>query len=112
MKFTSEIYAKEILNVIPNKKVEIICRDKNNDFIKKYNLKKANVIDIVNSLDITSFKERRENLDPRINTKYLYVFNPLMRLTDVYGSTLNHIYVKICELNDIILIVSIHENDI
>ena len=74
-------------------------------------MKKANVIEIVNSLDITSFKERRENLDSRINTKYLYVFKPLIRLTDEYGSTLNHIYVKICELNNNILVVSIHQDD-
>lgn len=35
MKYTSKIYAHEILKVIPNKKIEIICRDKNNEFIKK-----------------------------------------------------------------------------
>lgn len=111
MKYTSKIYAHEILKVIPNKKIEIICRDKNNEFIKKYNLKKADVIEIVTSLNVQSFKEKIENLDPRINAKYLYVFNPLIKLTDAYGSTIDHVYVKICELNNNILVVSIHHND-
>jgi hypothetical protein len=41
----------------------------------------------------------------------LYVFNPLIRIADEYGMVIDNVYVKICELNNNILVVSIHQHD-
>ena len=111
MKFSSKFLAREILKSIPGKRIEIICREKNNNFLKKYNLKRKDVYNIVNNLNVNCFVERRENYDTRIKAKYLYIFNPLISLTDIYGTVLDHVYVKICELNNNILVVSIHQHD-
>ena len=111
MKVTSMNYAREILNNINEKNIIILPREKNLLFLKKYNIKTSDVISIVLSLTEHHFKERIINNDFKIKTKYLYVFKPLIRLPDEYGEILDYVYIKICEIKDGILVVSIHEDE-
>ena len=112
MKYTSLIYAKEILDIIPGKRIIIRSRDKNIEFLKEYSLKNDNIVDIVNSLNENHFKERRINCDSSIKSRYLYVFKPLLKITNYNGDSLDYVYIKICEIDDNILVVSIHKDDI
>ena len=111
MKLTTTNYAKEILNNINEKNIIILKRDKNIIFMKKYNMKEKDIINIIFSLNEHYFKEKILNSDSKIKAKYLYVFKPLIRLTDEYGEILDYVYIKICEIKDGILVVSIHEDE-
>ena len=43
MKYTSKIYAKGILKDIENKKIIVYKRDKNDEFLIKYNLNQKDI---------------------------------------------------------------------
>ena len=111
MKLTSKTYAKEILNNIDKKKIIVLKRDKNDCFIIKYGLSQKDIEDIVYGLTDNLFKEKIINLDKRIKTEYLYVFKAVIELNDEYGFLSNYIYIKICEIRENILVVSLHEDE-
>ncbi len=109
--YSAKSYAKEILDSICSKKVIPYERDKNLDFIKKYSLLNSDIEEIIYSLDKNNFIERKENKDKRIKSKFLYVFYVLCDLNDEYGNEIKKIYIKICEIESGILVVSFHENE-
>ena len=106
--YTSKIYAKEILDIIPNKRIIVLERDKNKIFMEKYSITTEDINDIVYSLNPNCFIERIDNKDKKIKSKYLYVFNVIQELNDEYGETLEKLYIKICAIDEYVLLVSIH----
>lgn len=109
MKLTSKIYAEEILNEIQGKEVILYERDKNLDFVKKYNISSYDIRDIVYSLTANNFIAKIDNKDSKIPVKYLYYFKSYIQLYDEYGCILEYIYIKLCVVNNkIILVVSLH----
>ncbi len=111
MNATTKSYANEILKDIKKKKIQLYERDKNIIFVKKYNLTTKDIESIIYSLTANHFKGRIENKDKRINSKYLYYFIVLIPLQDEYGSVIEKVYIKICEISKGILVVSLHENE-
>ena len=111
VRFTSKFLANEIINDSFYKKpYYVLSRDKNNDFASKYSLSKDEIGNILYSIRQDHFKEKIENEDRKIQTKWLYHFNLLYQLTDEYGcKDMVSIYLKICEIHNSILIVSIHD---
>lgn len=112
MKLTSKIYAREIIDKdFANKKIIISHRDKNVKFMKQYGITNSEAIEIVRTLNSNHFKEKIKNNDKKIPTNYLYVFEPLIQLSDEYGKLIDHIYIKICKVGPDIFTVSFHLND-
>ena len=111
MKYTSKIYAKGILKDIENKKIIVYKRDKNDEFLIKYNLNQKDIEEITYGLTENHFKEKILNLDKKIITKYLYVFKVSINLNDGYGMISKYVYIKICEIKKGILVVSLHEDE-
>ena len=111
MKFTAKIYAKEILEGIEGKKIIIKNKEKNLNFLKKYNVTNNKRLQIIKSLNDNSFKEKIENKDKNIKTDYLYVFGPIHHLYDFYGiENIVKLYIKIGKVNDYIYAESFHED--
>lgn len=113
MKFSSKLYANEILKDIHNKNLILKEKEKNTVFMKKYGLSKDDIDNYVYQLTPDNFSERVENKDSKIKAKYLYIFQPIIQLADEYGFVSSiKLYIKICYLSDSkILIVSFHEDD-
>lgn len=114
MKLTAKNYANEILTDIERDNIKLYdIREKNINFLSKYGLDENYVKDIIVQLNSSVFKERIPNDDPKINTNYLYVFDPVFQLVDEYGlNNMVHMYIKICNLKSgITLVVSFHENE-
>ena len=111
MRLTSKIYANEILKGINKKRIFLLKRSKNDDFISKYSFNQKDIEEIVYSLTENLFKEKIINKDKKINSKYLYVFKVVVDLKDEYGVITNYIYIKICDIKEDILVVSLHEDE-
>ena len=109
--YTSKNYAKEILDSIGSKKVFLYERDKNLEFVKKYSLLISDIEEIIYSLDEKYFIERIENKDKKIKSKFLYVFCVLLELNNEFGDRIKKVYIKICEIESGILVVSFHESE-
>ena len=111
MKYTSVIYAREILKDIENKKIIVYKRNKNDEILIKYSLNQEDIEEIIHGLTDNHFKERIINLDKRIIAEYLYIFKVSINLNDGYGMISKYIYIKICEIKKGILVVSLHEDE-
>jgi len=111
MRLTSKIYAKEILKDITNKRIILYERDKNIEFVKKYNITNRDIENIIYSLTEYHFKAKIDNKDKNIKADYLYYFKAILSLTDEYGNTLEYVYIKICEIKKGILVVSLHPDE-
>ena len=111
MKYTSKSYAKEILKDIKKKKIIRRKRDKNLDFIKKYNIKQRDIEEIIFGLTENIFKGKLKNEDKSIKAEYLYYFKTIVNLSDEFGEINKYIYIKICEVEENVLVVSIHEDE-
>ena len=111
MYYTSKEYAKEILNVIDNKRIEISNKEKNVRFLKEYSIIDNERKNIIKSLTKNNFVEKRENKDFRIKSEWLYIFNPMYQLTNKYGEKeLVKLYIKICIIDDKIYAESFHKD--
>ena len=111
MRLSSKKYANEILKDIKRKKVVLYERDKNIQFVKKYNLNQNDIEEIIYNLTTNHFKAKMNNNDKKIKSEYLYYFKVSMNLNDEYGETYVYTYIKICEIIKGILVVSIHEDE-
>lgn len=111
MKLTAEILAKEIIDDdFETKEFFIRPRDKNDEFCIRYSLGKEEVGNILHSVNAKCFRGKIKNEDKNIKADWLYEFSLLYQLTNEFGTTdMIPIYFKICEVNNRILIVSIHD---
>ena len=111
MRYTSKEFAKEILNVIDNKRIVISNKEKNIRFLKEYSIRAGEREDIIKSLTSRNFVEKRKNGDSRIKSDWLYIFDPICFLTSSSGiEEYVKLYIKICIVDDVIYAESFHED--
>ena len=105
----NEIY--EYLNVVKelikneNNLILSLNRDKNLNFAIKYNLKKKDIIQIINKLTVKDFIEKVNNEHEDYKNEVLYVFTKNVDLVNVTGNTNNiDLYIKFNLLKKVILV--------
>lgn len=111
MRYTSKVLAYDIINdSFYEKPFYVYPRNKNDEFSIKYNLTKEDIGKILHSINKNNFCEKIKNEDKNIKAEWLYHFNLLYQLVNEYGvMDMVSIYLKICEINNNILIISIHD---
>lgn len=119
MKWTSKSYAKDILNKIKSGihiemyTIDDEIREKNLEFMEKYNLNIKDVKECIYNLKEKNFKYMIKTEDLKIPSEYLYVFEIALSLENELGmSDLINIYMKLGYLNiedEMILVVSFHD---
>lgn len=116
MRQTSKSLCTDILNEVRTCKEIIIDtkREKNIEFMSKYNLATQDLHEYVMQLNSDYFYERILNNDRRIPSQFLYIFKVWIPLYDEYGNSGVSVYIKLCKLEteeEIIFVVSFHEDD-
>lgn len=108
-----EKYLGELIEVIKYNKYQISNRDKNNEFIHRYNLRSKKIKEILMNLNVLDFCYAEDN--DRMNGEILYVFCKEYQL-DNWGTIENiKIYIKINKITlkdkngEYVFIVSFHK---
>ena len=115
MKYISSVISpREIIKLIKQCQKFIIDteRDKNKEFMIKYNVDVKTVQYIISKLTERNYVRTIPNEDRRIKTDYLHIFYKDMQFTDFSGSIeIVKIFIKIGFVkNNIIAVVSFHED--
>lgn len=106
-------YLNDIKTLINENERSLIIstnRTKNIYFMQKYNLKKKDIIQIINSLDTDDFKDKVVNEHIQFLNEVLYIFSKTVDLIDEEGkiNTVN-IYIKFNLINKKVILISFHE---
>lgn len=106
-------YLQEVKNIINSNQKDLIIslnRKKNLEFIKKFGLSKASIIDIINQLTIEDFKDRVANEHPGFSKETLYIFGKMLFLENIYGELEKPlVYIKFNKLMNKVILISFHE---
>ncbi len=105
-----QVYIKDIIDLIKNDNYEVVLRDKNENFIIKYNLDKKKIKQMLLSLEKDDIQYQVEDIE---YTKYgpepLVVFKKQFNLIDMFARNKNEIvYIKIKMKEENLPIISFH----
>lgn len=101
---------KEIVKKDSNNLIISTNREKNIKFLKEYSLKKKDVIQIINELNIKHFISKVKNKHEDYSHEYLYIFKIDKVLVDTKGlKSIIPIYLKFNLISPKVILISIHK---
>lgn len=101
-------------NIMSNGALVVSNRNKNNEFCYKYGMNSRMIKEIICNLKSRDFIKILSNEHIGYEDEYLFLFAPIIKLTNIYGKTNKvQIYLKLNYIKEkrVVIVVSIHKAD-